>query len=87
MRRANWYWHFAVPNRLTDLSADIGDIVADGLAIDQIVDMYNDWQRLKAPKGTTYRAAKFEYLPVETRAYQEAMLFPDRPESESSSDC
>jgi hypothetical protein len=30
----------------TDLSTDLGDIVADGLALDQIVDMYNYWQSL-----------------------------------------
>jgi hypothetical protein len=31
---------------LTDLSADAGDILADGVALDQIVDMYNYWQCL-----------------------------------------
>jgi len=31
---------------LADLSADVGDIVADGLAMYQIVDMYNYWQYL-----------------------------------------
>ena len=30
---------------LTDLVlTDLGDIVMDGLAIHQVVDMYNDWQ-------------------------------------------
>ena len=31
---------------LTDLSADAGDVLADGVALDQIVDMYNYWQSL-----------------------------------------
>ncbi|MEO8507316.1 MAG: calcium-binding protein, partial [Betaproteobacteria bacterium] len=38
--------------------------------------MYNDWQRLKAPAGTTYRAAYFLPLAVETSAYRQAMLTP-----------
>jgi len=31
--------------------ADGGDIVIDGLALDQIVDLYNDWQRINAGKA------------------------------------
>jgi Ca2+-binding RTX toxin-like protein len=61
---------------MADLAADLGDIVVDGLAIDQIVDMYNDWQRLKAPAGTTYRAAHLQRLDVETTAYRLAMITP-----------
>ena len=30
---------------------DFSDIVLDGIAIGQVVDMYNYWQRLKAQKG------------------------------------
>lgn len=40
---------------------DGGDIVADGLAIWQIVDMYNDVQRLRAASGTTYSTATLEF--------------------------
>lgn len=57
-----------------DGGADIGDIVFDGIALDQVVDMYNEWQRLKTPAGATYRAAYLETLPVETQAYQAARL-------------
>ncbi len=53
-------------NTLADLSADIGDIVTDGLAIDQIVDMYNEWQRISQ---ANYRAAYLETLTAETAAY------------------
>lgn len=43
---------------LTDLAVtDAGDIVTDGLALDQIVDMYNDWQRINAGSGQLYQAA------------------------------
>jgi hypothetical protein len=40
--------------------ADLGDIVTDGLALDQIVDMYNDWKRVTAGSGNTYEAAVLE---------------------------
>ncbi len=39
------------------ISADGGDIVLDGLALDQIVDMYNDWKHITAGTGQLYRAA------------------------------
>ncbi|MBN2429782.1 MAG: hypothetical protein JXK94_15715 [Deltaproteobacteria bacterium] len=39
-------------------SADYGDIVTDGLAIKQIVDMYNDWQRINSTG--VYQAADLE---------------------------
>ena len=42
-----------------DLSADIGDIVLDGLALHQIMDLYNCWQYLSAPAGIAYAAARF----------------------------
>jgi Ca2+-binding RTX toxin-like protein len=41
---------------------DGGDIVTDGLAIDQIVDMYNDWKRIQATEGAVYQAAKLDLL-------------------------
>lgn len=50
------------------LSADAGDIVADGLALKQIVDMYNDCQRMLAPQGQAYTAMKLDVLFVETVA-------------------
>ncbi len=62
---------------LLDGMTDIGDIVFDGLAIDQIVDMYNEWQRLNAPSGTPYRAAYLQPLPTETSGYQGARLGQD----------
>lgn len=49
-----------------DLSTSIGDIVMDGLAIDQIVDLYNEWQRISQ---TSYQAASLETLTDETAAY------------------
>ena len=51
---------------ITDLLADAGDIVLDGLALYQVVDMYNDWSRIKAGVGNTYQAAKFVTLTTET---------------------
>lgn len=42
-------------------SADIGDIVADGLAIKQIVDLYNDIQKLTAGIGDVYSVASLVY--------------------------
>lgn len=48
------------------LETDIADIVTDGLAINQIIDMYNDWQRIKAAEGSVYKAAKLEILSTET---------------------
>ncbi len=42
-----------------DLSADIGDIVLDGLALYQVIDLYNYWQYLSAPMGSSYAAARF----------------------------
>lgn len=53
---------------LTDLSTDVGDIVLDGLAFGQIVDLYNYWQSLTAAPGAVYQAAKLVELPAETIA-------------------
>jgi hypothetical protein len=47
---------------------DVGDIIVDGLAIHQIVDMYNDWQRIKGPKDGIYKGAKLVPLVAETAA-------------------
>ncbi len=38
--------------------ADVADIVNDGLAHHQIVDLYNFWQQIKAEGGQSYQAAK-----------------------------
>jgi Ca2+-binding RTX toxin-like protein len=47
--------------KILDLAiADGMDIVRDGLAMDQIVDMYNYWQQLIAPKGQLYEVAVLE---------------------------
>jgi len=51
-------------------ATDVFDIVTDGLALHQIVDMYNDWQRITAEKGAVYTAARLDALVTETTAYQ-----------------
>ncbi len=54
------------PETITDLTADIGDIAIDGIAIDQIVDLYNEWQHISQ---SSYHTAYLETLEVETAAY------------------
>ena len=54
------------PDTFTSLIEDAGDILVDGVAIDQIVDLYNEWQRISK---ATYKAACLEILEVETAAY------------------
>ncbi len=44
--------------------ADGGDIVLDGLAIDQIVDLYNEWKRITSTGS--YQAVKLVTLDTET---------------------
>lgn len=56
-----------------DFTAD-GDIVADGLAITQIVDMYNEWQRINGAAAGTYSAARLSYLTAESEAFVDANL-------------
>ena len=51
---------------IPDAAADLGDIVTDGIAMDQVVDMYNYWHRLQAWKGQPYLAAKLETRVTET---------------------
>jgi hypothetical protein len=48
------------------LTADILGIVTDGLAMDQIVDLYNEWQRISQE---SYHAAYLETLAAETEGY------------------
>ncbi len=46
-----------------DLVSDLGGIVKNGLAVDQIVDMYNDWQRINSPVGAyDIKVLQFEPL-------------------------
>ena len=59
---------FVLANRGTepltiDLAMDIGELVADGLAYSQIVDMYNYWKRLTALPGQTYQKAQLVTIP------------------------
>jgi hypothetical protein len=52
---------------LADLfGADGGDIAADGIAMDQAVDLYNYWQRLITSKGVVYPAARLDTMLAET---------------------
>ena len=44
------------------LVTDIGDIVNDGLAHHQIVDLYNFWQQITAPKGEPYDVMRITTL-------------------------
>jgi trimeric autotransporter adhesin len=54
------------------LGADLGDIVADGLAIDQVVDMYNYWQSLT--HSGVYQAKRLITLSVETTELNAAYI-------------
>lgn len=48
--------------KVNDLfSADIKGIMANGLAYEQIIDMYNFWQQINTPKGQTYQAASVNH--------------------------
>jgi len=53
-------------NDLVD--ADFGEIVGNGAAIDQIIDMYNDWKRLVTKDGETFQAVRLTELAEETAA-------------------
>lgn len=43
---------------IVDFQEDLGNIVADTLALEQIVDLYNDWIRIITPEGEVYQVAK-----------------------------
>ncbi|MEJ1336993.1 MAG: calcium-binding protein, partial [Candidatus Sedimenticola sp. (ex Thyasira tokunagai)] len=47
---------------------DGADIVLDGLAIDQIVDLYNYWEKITTPLNESYEAVKLVTLEAETAA-------------------
>ncbi len=55
---------------------DISDIVTDGLAIDQIVDMWNYWKRLTTAKGECFTGLRLVTLAEETAALAFAKLNP-----------
>lgn len=56
-------------NRLIELfETDALDIFADGVALDQLVDLYNYWQCLVTPDNITYAAARLVTLQSETDA-------------------
>lgn len=46
------------------VDADINDIISDGLAIEQIIDLHNEWARIISPD--VYSAAKLDVLEAET---------------------
>lgn len=46
------------------VDADINDIINDGLAIEQIIDLHNEWARIISPG--VYSAAKLDVLEAET---------------------
>ena len=53
------------------IATDGHDIVADGLAHHQIVDMYNFWQQMTAKKGETYKVAVIVTDEENNAKYQE----------------
>ena len=59
---------------MVDFLADGFDIFLDGVAIDQVVDLYNYWQQLRSPIGN-YEAKELVTLDVESAALREAYLF------------
>jgi len=56
----------------TDLLADAGDVLADGIALNQVVDMYNYWQSLN--HTGSYQAVQLNTLTLETAALRAAYL-------------
>ena len=69
---------------LTDfVGTDVGDVILDGLALDQIVDMYNYVQRLKASVGSTYTVARLENYNALTDALREAYVYGNGAELEA----
>ena len=55
-------------------NTDIGDIVLDGLAYEQIIDLYNYWQQLRTEKGKTYKAAYVYDIEKELEALKKQEL-------------
>lgn len=59
------------------LLADGQGIVRNGLAMNQIVDMYNHWQRINTANGSTYQAAQLITLQDETTALEQGLISLD----------
>lgn len=53
---------------------DIGDIVQDGLAMSQILDLYGEFNRLTTPVTSTYKVAHLETRVEESALYAAAKL-------------
>jgi len=53
------------------LATDIADIVVDGIAIHQTIDLYNEWQRLTS--SGEYQAAYLDVLEAESDLYRVAL--------------
>lgn len=65
-----------------DIAADGGDIVRNGLALDQIVDLYNFWQQIQTGKGQAYAAVKLQALTMDTGFYQAAVQMVENGNSD-----
>lgn len=61
-RQTNAY-HLAIKGSLeaSDFIQDANLIAANGVAVDQLVDLYNYWKALNTPAGTSYQAAYVGY--------------------------
>ncbi|MEW8586553.1 MAG: hypothetical protein AB2531_12390, partial [Candidatus Thiodiazotropha sp.] len=53
---------------------DGSDIVIDGLAIDQIVDLWNYWKQLTTPQGESFTGSRLVTLEDETLAFRAAIV-------------
>lgn len=54
-----------------DIGTDVGDITFDGLAVDQIVDLYNFFQKLVTPETENYKIASLNIDQEKTDRYRE----------------
>ena len=57
-----------------DFQSDVGDIFLDGVVLQQLVDLYNYWQRLTAPLNNNYQTARLVTLVNETVQLQEGLI-------------
>ncbi|MES9957227.1 MAG: putative Ig domain-containing protein [Sedimenticola sp.] len=84
IRGSEFSWY---PFNNTDLlSTGINDIAIDGLAIHQIVDLYNYWQQLTAAKGSVYKVKTLETQSSLTADYNKARLGQVTSTGESAED-
>jgi hypothetical protein len=65
------------------VATDAADVILDGLALDQIVDMYTYVQRLKASVGSTYTVARLENYNALTDALRDAYVYGNGAELEA----